>query len=228
MALCISSTTSGEDKQFLPSHIDYVKLSCPKMMPFVGEYINLHTTFDQSLSFKHHVKALCKKAGQKLHALARISRYMDTEKLQQLMRAFILSHFSYCPLVWMFFDRTLDHRINRVQERALRIAYKDYGSDFGLLLKQTKSVRIHVRNLQLLMTEMYKTKSDLNPPFMKDIFMERNISYNLRHGSDAQLPKVRTTSFGIETTVYLGNKTVAAYTSRSKRVKHPSYFQKTN
>ena len=106
----------------------------------------------------------------------------------------------------MFYDRTLDHRINRVQERALRIAYKDYGSVFGLLLEQTKSVPIHVRNLQLLMTEMYKTKSDLNPPFMKDIFMERNISYNLRHGSDAQLPKVRTTSFGIETTVYLGNK----------------------
>ena len=106
----------------------------------------------------------------------------------------------------MFYDRTLDHRINRVQERALRIAYKDYGSDFGLLLEQTKSVPIRVRNLQLLMTEMYKTKSDLNPLFMKDIYMERNISYNLRHGNDAQLPKVRTTSFGIETTVYLGNK----------------------
>ena len=32
--------------------------------------------FDQSLSFKQHVKALCTKASQKLHALARISRYM--------------------------------------------------------------------------------------------------------------------------------------------------------
>ena len=64
----------------------------------------LGITFDQSLSFKQHVRALCKKTGQKLHALARISRYMDTEKLQQLMRAFILSQFSYCPLVWMFYD----------------------------------------------------------------------------------------------------------------------------
>ena len=49
-------------------------------------------------------------------------------------------------------------------------------------------------------------KSDLNPPFMKDIFKERNISYNLRRGNDAQLPKVRTTSFGIESIAYLGNK----------------------
>ena len=54
----------------------------------------LGITFDLSLSFKEHVKALCTKASQKLHALARISRYMDTEKLQWLLRAFILSHFS--------------------------------------------------------------------------------------------------------------------------------------
>ena len=95
----------------------------------------LGITFDQSLSFKQHVKALCKKAGQKLHALARISRYMDTEKLQRLMRAFVLYHFSYCPLVWMFCDRALNHRINHIHERALRIAYKDYENDFGFPLE---------------------------------------------------------------------------------------------
>ena len=41
---------------------------------------------------------------------------------------------------------------------------------------------------------------------MKDIFMQRNISYNLRHGNDAQMAKVRTTSFGVESITYLGNK----------------------
>ena len=43
---------------------------------------------------------------------------------------------------------------------------------------------------------------------MNDIFMQRNISYSLRHGDDAQLPKVRTrtTSFGVEFIAYLGNK----------------------
>ena len=166
----------------------------------------LGITFDRSLSFKQHVKTLCKKASQKLHALARISCYMGTEKLQQLMRAFVLSHFSNCPLVWMFCDRTLNQRINHVHERALRIAQKDYKHDFGFLLEQTNSVPIHIRNLQLLMTEIFKTKFDLNPTFMKEIFMQRNIDYNLRHGNDAQLPKVRTTSFGIETIAFLGNR----------------------
>ena len=69
----------------------------------------------------------------------------------------------------MFYDRTLNHRINHIHERALRIAYKDYENDFGFLLEQSKSVPIHVRNLQLLMTEIYKTKCGLNPPFMKEI-----------------------------------------------------------
>ena len=55
---------------------------------------------------------------------------MDTEKLKQVLQAFVLSHFSYCPLVWMLYDRSLSHRINHIHERALRFAYKDYQTDF--------------------------------------------------------------------------------------------------
>ena len=185
-------------------------------------------TFDQSLSFKQHVKALCKKASQKLHVLARISRYMDTEKLQRLMRAFVLCHFSYCPLVWMFCERALNHRINHIHERALRIAYKDYENDLGFLLEQYKSVPIHVRNLQLLMIEIYKTKCGLNPPFMNDIFMQRSISYSLRHGDDAQLPKVRTTSFGVESIAYFGNKLWQNLPPEIKQSNSLTIFKKTN
>ena len=51
--------------------------------------------FDQTLSFKQHVKNTLQKASQKLHALARTSCYMDSEKLKQVMQAFVLSHFCY-------------------------------------------------------------------------------------------------------------------------------------
>ncbi len=49
-------------------------------------------------------------------------------------------------------------------------------------------------------------KFDVNPSFMKEILMQRNITYKLRHGNDAQLPKVCTTSFGIETIAFFGNR----------------------
>ena len=39
---------------------------------------------------------------------------------------------------------------------------------------------IHIGNLQLLMTEIFETKFDLNPPFVKDIFIEPSIPYNLK------------------------------------------------
>ena len=94
-----------------------------------------------------------------------------------------------------------------------------------IYLEQPKSVPIHVRNLQLLMTEMCGTRCSLNPPIMKDIFLQRNLSYSLRHGDDTQLPKVQTTSFGVESIPYLG-KTVAAFTIRNKTMKRPFYFQK--
>ena len=67
--------------------------------------------FDSSLSFKGHMTSLCKKASQKLHALAITVSYLDLPKRKVLMKAFITSQFSYCPLIWMFHSRTLNNRI---------------------------------------------------------------------------------------------------------------------
>ena len=100
----------------------------------------LGVTLDKQLSFKTHVKSLCKKAGQKLHALSCISYLLDTEKLKHIMRAFILSQFSYVPLVWMFCDRHLDNKINHIHKKALSIAYRDSVSDFDTLLTRDNSV----------------------------------------------------------------------------------------
>ena len=162
--------------------------------------------FDKSLNFKSHVRTLCKKANQKLHALSRISSYMDEKKLMLTMKTFIMSQFNYCPLVWMFYDRTINNKLNRMHERALRIAGKDDKSSFQELLQKTKSVSIHKRNLQLLMVEIYKTKHNLNPSFMKQIFEDKILPYNLRNTGTLLLPKVRTTAYGVETVRFLGQR----------------------
>ena len=67
-------------------------------------------------------------------------------------------------------------------------------------------VSIHVKNLQLLTTDIHKTKSGLSPTFMKNIFTDRNTGYNLRHGNDSQFLKVHTTIYGIEIISFLGNR----------------------
>ena len=52
-------------------------------------------TLDKTLNFRTHVTNLCKKASQKVHALARMSRYMDKPQLEITMTSFVMSHFSY-------------------------------------------------------------------------------------------------------------------------------------
>ena len=110
---------------------------------------HLEVKFDSNLSFENHVTSLCQKASQKLHALARISHYMDLNKRRNLMKAFITSQFSYCPLIWMFHSRNLNNKINRIHERALRLVYQNNLS-FSELLDLDNSVTVHQNNLQVL------------------------------------------------------------------------------
>ena len=59
----------------------------------------LGVLIDSNLNFEEHVSNICKKAGNKLFALSRMSTYLGTDKLRLLMRAFVTGQFQYCPLV---------------------------------------------------------------------------------------------------------------------------------
>ena len=70
-----------------------------KYIPNSSSQKILGVTFDNKLNFTTHITKLCKNAGQKIHALARISKFMNEGKRKLIMSAFISSHFSYCPLI---------------------------------------------------------------------------------------------------------------------------------
>ena len=55
-----------------------------------------------NFTFETHINELCKKGNQKLHALARCAKYMRADKGRTLFKAFVVSQFNYCPLMWMF------------------------------------------------------------------------------------------------------------------------------
>ena len=85
----------------------------------------------------------------------------------------------------------------------MRITYKDTESTFSELLQKDCAVTIHTKNLQILMTEMYKTKSELSPLFMQEIFRESTTRYNLRNNEFIQ-PRVRSVSNGTESVRFKG------------------------
>ena len=61
--------------------------------------------FNNKFDFDEHVTSLCRKASQKLIALARVAQYMNVAQCRLIMNALIFSQFGYCPLVWMFHSR---------------------------------------------------------------------------------------------------------------------------
>ena len=95
---------------------------------------------------------------------------MTIDKREILLNSFITAQFNYCPLIWMCHGRTLNNKINRIHERALRIVYNDYKSNFKKLLERDHSFTIHERNVQYLSIEAYKVKNGLSPVIINDVF----------------------------------------------------------
>ena len=162
--------------------------------------------FDNKLNFNNHVKKLCKKASQKLHALARLSNLMSIRQRKIIMNAFINSQFSYCPLIWMSHSRTINSLVNSIHERALRIVYKDNTSSFAQLLEKSGSVCIHHKNLQILAVEIYKALNHLSSPLMSDLFKIKDTKYKLRNKSILFSTKAKMTRYGINSITCMGPK----------------------
>ena len=118
------------------------------------EEVILGITIDNKLTFDSYIKSICRKAGQKLSALSRISPYLETDKKELLFQSMVKSQFNYCLLVWMFCSRNANNLINKIQERSLRLITNDKTSTFEHLLQPNNEVTTHQRNLQVLMVEV--------------------------------------------------------------------------
>ena len=59
------------------------------------------------LGFDIHVTNICNQMSKKLHALMRISQFMNIHKQRMTIKAFNAYELGYCPLVWMFHSRKL-------------------------------------------------------------------------------------------------------------------------
>jgi len=180
---------------------------------------------DNKLDFNNHVSGLIRKGNQKLYALARISKYLDQAKLRILMKTFIESQFNYCPLVWMFHSRTVNNRINKLHERALRLVYKNSDLSFEELLELDNSKTVHQKNLQRLAIEMYKVKNNISPLPMQELFIENNNPHDLRNRRLWDIPKVRTVAFGTETIRFRGPKVWEALPTNIKNAETLSAFK---
>ena len=79
----------------------------------------------------------------------------------------------------MFHSRNLNNKINWIYERALTLVYQNNLS-FSELFDLDNYVTVHQKNLQVLVTEIYKFKNGIAQEIMTDIIELQNPSHNLR------------------------------------------------
>ena len=91
-----------------------------------------------------------------------------------MSEAYIMSAFKYCPLIWMFCNKTSNIRINEIHKRTLRLVYEMQDANFEDLLLKDNSWNVHESNIRTLLIEVYKSLNNLSPPIMKDFFDLRN------------------------------------------------------
>ena len=66
------------------------------------------------LTFKSHIKILCKKAAQKIGALYRLLNHLSDSQKRLIFNSIIKSMFDYCPLIWMFCSRISNNMITKL------------------------------------------------------------------------------------------------------------------
>ena len=143
--------------------------------------------------FQSHTKSIIKTSNQKLSALIRVAPLMTDFNKKVIFNSFIKGQFNYCPLLWMFSTRAVDHKINRVHERALRALLNDETLTFNdMLPKSNDTTTIHVKNIQKLMIEFYKCLYSLSAPTVKEIFTKSLHKYNLQNCRVTLLPNPKT------------------------------------
>ena len=82
----------------------------------------LGATTDCRLSFEKHVSDLCKTAASQLNALKRLNPYITHQSTRKiLIQSFVLSHFSYCPLVWYFTTAKQLQKIEKNPRKSFKV-----------------------------------------------------------------------------------------------------------
>ena len=154
-------------KDYYSLNINQGVINSEKCVKLLGAEI------DNKPSSEKHISTLVKKASNHLNAISRIQKFMGFKEKEILLNTFVHSNFNYCPLVWHFWSAKSVKKIEKIQERALRIVYKFFSSDYESTLNKSGKSTMEGKRLRPVAMEVFKTPNNINPEYMKEIFIRQ-------------------------------------------------------
>ena len=93
------------------------------------------------------------------------------------------------------------------------------------MLSKSNVTTIHVKNIQKLIIEFYKSLYGLSAPIMKKVFTKRLFKYNLQNRKATLLPNPETKKYGTDTIVYKAARLWSTLPTRYKNLPSLDLFK---
>ena len=166
-------------------------------MPIIEKEVTtfLGVMIDSNLTWNSHINNICMLVSRGIGILYKLKYCLSQKSLFMLYNSLILSHISYCNIVWGNSNKMKIMLIYRLQKKALRICTHSYyiahTDPIFYELKTLQIADIHIFQTAIF---MYKFWINTIPLAFRNIFVYNSSihSYPTRHSSDFHLtnPKI--------------------------------------
>ena len=111
-----------------------------------------------------------KKISQQIGVLRCLRKLIPTHAKLQLYKAAVLSHLTYSSTMWHFCRASDRRKVERLQERALRVVFNNESFSYDKLLRLAELSSVVSRRLQEISILMFKAKKNLLPSQIQEPF----------------------------------------------------------
>ena len=166
-------------------------------IPLIGkdETKFLGVTIDSNLTWNSHIRNICMLVSKGIGILNKLKFSLQPKSLLTLYNSFILSHMSYCNIVWGFSNKTKITEILNLQIKALRIcSHSHYLAHTDPIFHKLKTLKIFDINTFQTAIFMYKFSTNALPLSFTNIFTYNGSihTYPTRQSSDLHLTNPKT------------------------------------
>ena len=167
------------------------QLSSNLTLELQGEKVNqtnsvkyLGITVDRCLNYSEHVDNIIKKLNKGLGILKRASALVPQSSLVTIYNTVMLPHIDYCSVVWGGCNDRDITRLQRLQNRAMRVILKcHYRTHINTMLTSLKWMSVRQRLHYSRCVWMWKVGHGLVPGYMESMFSS-NFGYNTRSSTN--------------------------------------------
>ena len=138
-------------------------------------------TIDDNLDWGSHMEKIIKKVSSGIGAIKRVKHLVPQATLQPIYQALMHPHFNYCNTVWGNCGITLSNKLQKLQNRAVRVlTFSECDEDAGYLFELLGWKNLARRHEIEKVPMVYKSLHGLAPEYLCSRFAIRETAYNLK------------------------------------------------